>query len=239
MLRKIYWPLAAAVVIGLAAPASAATWLGQLSGTFKDGGTDLEGTLIEGGLVELGGTQFTARFGYDSSLAAPTGAPGEYGPATTLVDWLFFDITVTGVVDDGSGPTPYTNTYAFGSFPATDLLAQVRVANGSPDEFEFTLSRSDDTPQTEFVFFLLNNDDFVSGLDLPTSFASSNPFTGAGYITVQRHGVYIDSEFTIDSLELIGDQAIPEPSTWLLQIVGFGVIGAALRRRRLQPLLAS
>jgi hypothetical protein len=42
----------------------------------------------------------------------------------------------------------------------------------------------------------------------------------------------VSSGFRVESYEVSGDLAvIPEPSTWALMIVGFGAVGAALRRR--------
>lgn len=47
------------------------------------------------------------------------------------------------------------------------------------------------------------------------------------------------NSFEFDSIagRLAGGGAVPEPSTWAMMILGFGAIGAVLRRRRLNPAL--
>jgi hypothetical protein len=40
------------------------------------------------------------------------------------------------------------------------------------------------------------------------------------------------------SLQSPGSGAVPEPSTWAMMLLGFGAIGAAMRRRAKQPKLA-
>jgi hypothetical protein len=44
------------------------------------------------------------------------------------------------------------------------------------------------------------------------------------------------NSFELDNIAVAS--AVPEPATWAMMIVGFGVAGGALRRRRLAPLFA-
>lgn len=58
-------------------------------------------------------------------------------------------------------------------------------------------------------------------------------FTGAGYRFTS--GLSADTPIYRISFSAV---AVPEPSTWLMMILGFGVIGAGIRRSRRQPSLA-
>lgn len=59
---------------------------------------------------------------------------------------------------------------------------------------------------------------------------SGSTLTGVGSMYV--HGASLDTAPAFDVLETTAVGAVPEPGTWALMIGGFGVAGAALRRRR-------
>jgi hypothetical protein len=50
-------------------------------------------------------------------------------------------------------------------------------------------------------------------------------------IEVSLPGVFGENEFTVLSS---GGGAVPEPATWAMMIAGFGLVGGALRRRKLE-----
>ncbi len=63
--------------------------------------------------------------------------------------------------------------------------------------------------------------------DTASTFALSINFGGAGF----QGGD--DESWAIDNFALFADDgAVPEPATWALMVGGFGIAGAALRRRR-------
>ena len=66
-----------------------------------------------------------------------------------------------------------------------------------------------------------------------TSFASFNlsGFSGLARVEFTSTGGFRSNRFQLDNL-LVSDGSVPEPSTWALMIGGFGLAGAALRRRR-------
>jgi hypothetical protein len=64
--------------------------------------------------------------------------------------------------------------------------------------------------------------------------AGSNSFTFAYTAPGPANGggqPLSDEGFTIDNVSLVAG-AVPEPATWAMMILGFGVIGGAMRRRR-------
>ncbi len=81
-----------------------------------------------------------------------------------------------------------------------------------------------------YTVFLTQYDNFgPASLDLPFSFDGQPNFRG-GFIDfdgVQRTG---DWALSIDGAFKSG--AVPEPASWALLIAGFGLVGAAARRRR-------
>jgi hypothetical protein len=58
----------------------------------------------------------------------------------------------------------------------------------------------------------------------------------AVYVNVQGLSFPVDHTFTIELNG--GSGAIPEPASWALMIAGFGLVGGALRRRRLHAAAA-
>jgi opacity protein-like surface antigen len=64
----------------------------------------------------------------------------------------------------------------------------------------------------------------AAGLDVRFFQQSSN-----GLYRVNTFGQFGSSNFVTASSSLV--QAVPEPSTWLMMIAGFGLIGFAMRRR--------
>ncbi len=86
-------------------------------------------------------------------------------------------------------------------------------------------------PQTVFNFAPGGVSRFgVRGIDMsalldpgdPTAFVTGLTFVNAGTVNLSQ------TPFTIDT----GPGAVPEPASWVMLIAGFGLVGAAMRRRR-------
>jgi len=71
------------------------------------------------------------------------------------------------------------------------------------------------------------------------SFTIASGFT-AGINTLSILGFDTGSPAAVrfDGLVLTADRAVPEPATWAMMVVGFGLVGAAVRRRSLESLAA-
>jgi len=67
----------------------------------------------------------------------------------------------------------------------------------------------------------------------PTSGYSSQDLSSAAstYVADNASG----AEFTNYAFRLDNAPAVPEPGTWMMMLVGFGALGAAMRRRTSQP----
>ncbi len=64
---------------------------------------------------------------------------------------------------------------------------------------------------------------------VPLSSFGSHSFS-VGFLNASS-GLFVQAEGRVDRAELL-DDAVPEPSTWMLMLVGFGVVGAAMRRKQ-------
>jgi opacity protein-like surface antigen len=76
----------------------------------------------------------------------------------------------------------------------------------------------------------------TSSTILPTS---TPTFLSSGYAGsvdeirfTGNHGFYIVDDVTFDKLVPFGGAGVPEPQSWALMIAGFGLVGAAMRRRK-------
>lgn len=92
-----------------------------------------------------------------------------------------------------------------------------------------------------FEFFLLDNtlDDDPTYANWTTFGAKTLAGQNIDKLSITLAAGSSPSEFrqAIDNVTL-GPSAVPEPSTWAMMILGFGLAGAVLRRRRQTPLAA-
>ncbi|MGH6997569.1 MAG: PEPxxWA-CTERM sorting domain-containing protein [Phenylobacterium sp.] len=99
-------------------------------------------------------------------------------------------------------------------------------ASGTGLSFSWTFL----VPETTITFFNSGPAYEVYGIPIGTllyeEVKSDNPFFGV-FVRDTEFGRPFDYSFTVTRLT-----PIPEPSTWMMLILGFGVLGAALRRHR-------
>jgi hypothetical protein len=144
------------------------------------------------------------------------------------------DLSFTFVTDElaGGGPTEGLYHAAFGP---TDpggggIIQQIATTAGGVYTLSFDLANLGGTPN---AFGLFWDGSFVSiDFDVPafdyitftTSLIASGTDTSLGFI------FYHDPSFWL--LDNVTLSAVPEPASWAMLIAGFGLTGAAMRRRR-------
>jgi len=153
------------------------------------------------------------------------------------------DVSNYGVQSDGQGLGVFSDTngnYLIGdmSFTATAMT----LSFGNDDQF-FTVNGDLAMLQVFFNAILvgtvqvaLNRDDIMNqnitysggafdSFTFAYTNAAGNPFTGGGQANVGLTEV-------VDNITFRNGNAVPEPGTWAMMLVGFGAVGAAMRRRR-------
>ncbi len=127
---------------------------------------------------------------------------------------------VLGVPDDGS----YTINFA----PASGLSIQL----GSLDTYNrLTLSFANRAPIVYQGGQIINDLIFPSGNQVSGETNGRITYTAtAGELITGATFVSTENSFEFDDIATRG--AVPEPATWAMFILGFGVIGTSMRRRR-------
>ncbi|KQS04017.1 hypothetical protein ASG11_06930 [Sphingomonas sp. Leaf357] len=75
-----------------------------------------------------------------------------------------------------------------------------------------------------------------TGFDFST-FQLSNAFSGLTSARITATGPNANAEFVLDNV-VVNAAAVPEPATWGMMILGFGMIGAAARSRKVKTSVA-
>jgi hypothetical protein len=253
MILKTAWPvvaLATAMTMALAQPAAAATATVTYYGQFTSG-TDDGGVFGAVG-ADLTGKAFTAVYTLNDSV--PTAsvdhsqpeydifsnsgpASGAASPLTAVLTVGTTSVSLSHLLNGGDGQE-HRYVYSDGSF--SNLFVSVA------DE---TLTGDDDTGGQVQLYVDHNGPAFYASQDFdsPVDYTVQPGDTGAGSIDFfQYHdGDFVYSDFLLASVSrvvvAVADPtggAVPEPASWALMIAGFGLAGAALRRRRAGAALA-
>jgi hypothetical protein len=127
---------------------------------------------------------------------------------------------ISGTIGDPAGPTEqfYNFNWLGGFFQTRASL----VGAGPGAEFTFQLKSLDGSYKSNVS---LNDDNGFSTL-------FGDNLSSGRYLIGLRAGAVLDPAFTFDFLTPVGNDSVPEPSTWALLIAGFGGVGAMMRRRR-------
>ncbi len=148
------------------------------------------------------------------------------GPADTGVQWLVLgewgpntEFTIQQTVTGLTPGAKYTMTWAGASELGCCAQGELSFLSGSADAaFGFTAPNSGSF-WTQWSHF---SDTFTANATSVTfQFKDIAPTTN-GY------------DLGLDSVIMTGVTGVPEPATWAMTILGFGLLGAAVRRRRQQ-----
>jgi len=229
----------ALMAAALAGPASANRFVATFTGTVTNG-TDSANVFNQAG-ADLTGQSFTAVFTLDDSAADFVLSNGA----------VYYDIYNGGPANPihatiSVGGVSYALTPATDSFE--DYLSWTRYSGGTFDQFMGNVARfvDDGTVNTLDSLQLYGNaslDDFLgSPLDYHTPFAHDFTSQSGGSFSIGSWSDSTNAAFYSETLNLNVSRityaaapaggAVPEPASWAMMLVGFGLAGTALRRNR-------
>jgi len=233
-MRPILKLALATTAVVASAPSSAAIILPGTSLVAPTPGVPAgQGTLLATGVTSLTALTFATTF--NQAVYLNSGGTLDF----------YFQVLRTG---NGTGPagnnndeihgftvTDYTNFFVDGyaSGPDPDggglfiAANNLNLANGTPSGSTTTFGRSllGDVLRTDFG---LNG---LTGTENSATYifrTNATTFDGAGTFSIFNGGSVQGIAFRPTGL----GQAVPEPSTWMMMLLGFGTIGLTMRRRR-------
>lgn len=175
------------------------------------------------------------------------------GLVDIIADGSFFNCPGPGSCVDlagtpGPGQLVSNITFAFNAGDTVRLSVDLsgNQRGGSPDDFFLGFTFADNTPLVNYGNNFFGTDQIVFPNVLASSISSSgavnftDPFAtrsifftaGSAGSLIFRIGTNGGDDFgpVIDNVNL-DRTAVPEPASWAMMIAGFGLAGAALRRR--------
>ncbi len=173
------------------------------------------------------GTLIAGSFSYDDNLQPQTSYPGTYGDiAVYQSPTILLSARINGSKISGGGTATVFNSHTPYSL------------NTPADEDGFFIG--DVSGPLLGVSIYGPNENWLANANLPSSFPFAltqghfpDPRDGDGIMVPAGEFFYNDLKGTSFSAVVLSvtSAAIPEPATWSLLILGFGGIGAAMRRR--------
>ena len=147
------------------------------------------------------------------------------------------DTSFTFVTDElaGGGPTDGFHHAAFGPVDpgGGGITQQIATTAGGVYTLSFDLANLGGPPNAFGLFWdgsFVSIDVDLAPFDYRTftiGLAASGSDTTLGFIFYHEPSFYL-----LDNISLSALNAVPEPSSWAMLIAGFGLTGAAMRRRR-------
>jgi hypothetical protein len=163
---------------------------------------------------------------------AMSAAPASAALLTGLTVQLSHQFPVLGSFDQG--PTDYTvgtsapiSYYGLGTYSAGDTTFIINMSSGSTwTNASFNGFALRDTYGVAAAFTSVSIDPSTNY----AGFDASRLSFDADTVSVNLQGLQVDGLIVININGATG--AVPEPQSWAMLIAGFGLVGAAARRRR-------
>jgi hypothetical protein len=162
------------------------------------------------------GQTFTGNFVYDNNLI-PAGGTG------------FVNVLASSFPDIANIPAADLFTFNFGPLTMTAADADepfaIQYNNGNFNGFSYV---------NNFAFQGGNYQLTISGgslsvLELTSGIPSGRSLVN-GFVNIGNSAVTNATPF----VPVVNTPAVPEPSTWLMMLAGFGIVGGAMRRRNVR-----
>jgi len=169
--------------------------------------------------------------------AGPAAAfPGEYEiPAFPLPD-IASHVAIYGTPDDPKyweGPDVNNVTQiVFRSHGLIDILFNFKIKNATPGA-TVELGGNAYLPGSSKIGVVDEDGNFESGWVPSYATVEGYGFNWLRVGELWAGGAAMEQSFDLYDFKVTGTQgpAVPEPATWALMILGFGLVGAAMRRR--------
>lgn len=229
--------LACACALVLSAPAYAGVVATQGSSVFAaDASTGFSNLAAFGNPTTYDNNGVHVSYASGGNVALPIGIIGDmlsttnrsYGIYSPTGGVASFSRTDGGIFTEFSVDVAQT----FGNAPALSLFWQAIdasatvIASGSFDGLGYNTLTS--------YLFTATGSDQMARVDLFSNFTAFGPtFSGA---FGQDYSVYDNAKFKSPLDTGPGLPGVPEPATWAMMIVGFGMAGAMIRRKKMQPI---
>jgi len=236
-LGKAWLSVCAMTALAAVAPANATIRVATYTGTLGNG---YDKTGIFGAPGWISRLPYRVSYTYDTSLGQRTTDPGVsdkvlggdvYGGATTPI--IDTTLTINGVTvhigsnHEGQAGTSENLVFHGTEYDAYDVDGKTVINHGSafsytalegaPTDLDDLFPPTANGPTYYFASFLFNIYQY-------------DPKTGSEVYTWGESGR--DMTYSVDAPLPI---SAPEPASWALTIVGFGLVGGALRRRAYTP----
>ena len=139
-----------------------------------------------------------------------------------------------GVGLAGSPTTAFTNTFTFGTAVANGLNSfNANLAGFTLSNATLTTTQSPGgSNNIDFTSAFFNGIAFTLSPTGVAEFGSVGPVTLQAINTLTINGFNTGDGAFSGTLTFAAVPSVPEPATWGMMLLGFGVMGASLRRRR-------
>lgn len=250
--------LVACLLASVASPAVAAEKIYAFSGTL-DLSALLDGSVNpDWGFAD--GQTFSGTFGYDPDRIVSSDPNFITGPDYTLSRYFSPITSLTYTIQTAGGAYSYSPPLTtLGGSPASNMVVRSGTGisnsvfiNASNYPASWTGQQPVPVPASAYVGAYYPHSTFLTFAGQPGLFANSGPNINFAALGAQL-GSTVNGSFTVrfsdpslwppgqervngvvsgnlSSLRLIS--VVPEPSTWLMMILGIGVVGLGLRTRR-------